>query len=60
MMGDRYTLADISWIPVHFVLVGCGYPFERYPNVSRWAAAHRDRESYKDGILKWCPDFSKV
>ena len=60
MMGDRYTLADISWIPVHFVLVGCGYPFESYPNVTRWAAAHRDRASYKDGVLKWCPDFSKV
>ena len=60
MMGDRYTLADISWIAVHFVLVGCGYPFGNHPNVSRWAAAHEDRESYRDGILKWCPDFSKV
>ena len=60
IMGDRFTLADISWIPLHFVLVGCGYPFENYPNVSRWAAAFEDRESYRDGILKWCPDFSKV
>ena len=60
MMGDRFTLADISWIPLHFVLAGCGYPFEGYPNVSRWAAAVRDRRSYREGILKWCPDFSKV
>ncbi len=60
IMGDRFTLADISWIPLHFVLVGCGYPFEDYPNISRWAAAVRDRQSYRDGILKWCPDFSKV
>lgn len=60
IMGDRFTLADISWIPLHFVLVGCGYPFDNYPNVSRWAAALRDRESYKAGIVKWCPDFSKV
>ena len=60
IMGDRFTLADISWIPTHFVLIGCGYPFGKYPNVSRWAAALRDRESFKDGILKWCPDFSKV
>ena len=58
--GDRFTLADISWIPLHFVLVGCGYPFENYQNVSRWAAALQEKESYKDGILKWCPDFSKV
>ena len=60
IMGDRFTLADISWIPLHFVLVGCGYPFENHPNISRWAAAFEDRESYRDGILKWCPDFSKV
>ena len=60
IMGDRFTLADISWIPLHFVLVGCGYPFENHPNVSRWAAACEDRESYRDGILKWCRDFSKV
>ena len=60
IMGDRFTLADISWIPLHFVLIGCGYPFENYQNISRWAAAHRDKESYRDGILKWCPDFSKV
>ena len=60
IMGDQFTLADISWIPLHFVLDGCGYPFENYPNISRWAAALQDKESYKDGILKWCPDFSKV
>ncbi len=60
IMGGRYTLADISWIPVHFVLDGCGYPFGNYPNVARWAAAHRERESYRDGILKWCPDFANV
>ncbi len=60
IMGGRYTLADISWIPVHFVLDGCGYPFENCPNVARWAAAHRERESYRDGILKWCADFAKA
>ena len=60
IMGDQFTLADISWIPSYFVLVGCGYPFENFSNILRWAADHQDRESYKDGILKWCPDFSKV
>lgn len=60
IMGDQFTLADISWIPLHFVLVGCGYPFERHPNISRWAAAFPEKESYREGILKWCPDFSKV
>ena len=60
IMGDQFTLADISWIPLCFVLDGCGYPFDTYPNVSRWAAAFQDKESYRDGVLKWCPDFSKV
>ncbi len=61
IMGDRYSLADISWIPLHHVLIGCGYPFEAsYPNITRWAAACAERESFKEGVLKWCPDFSKV
>lgn len=60
IMGDHFTLADISWIPVYFVLVGCGYPFEQYPNIGRWAKAVANRKSYQEGILKWCPDFSKV
>ena len=59
-MGEQLTLADISWIPVHFVLQGCGYPFEKYPAISRWAEAFKARESYRKGILDWCADFSKV
>lgn len=60
VMGDRFTLADISWIPLHFVLIGCGYPFENYPNITRWANAFREKKSFQDGIIQWCPDFSKV
>lgn len=60
IMGVHFTLADISWIPLHFVLVGCGYPFEPFPNITRWAEACAEKDSFKEGILKWCPDFSKV
>ena len=60
IMGDRYTLADISWIPLHFVLKGCGYPFERLPNISRWAGAFAEKDSFKKGVLLWCPDFAEV
>lgn len=60
IMGDKFTLADISWIPLYHVLVGCGYPYENYPNIQRWAAAFQDKESFREGVLKWCPDFSKV
>lgn len=60
VMGEQFTLADISWIPVHFVLIGCGYPFDGYPNITRWAKAFTKKKSYQEGIIKWCPDFSKV
>lgn len=60
IMGDQFSLADISWIPLHFVLIGCGYPFDEYHNITRWAKAFRDRESFQEGVLKWCPDFALV
>lgn len=60
IMGEQFTLADISWIPLHFVLVGCGYPFNGYKNITRWAEAFQDKKSYQEGIVKWCADFSKV
>lgn len=60
MMGDQFTLADISWVPLYHVLVGCGYPFEDFTNITRWAASFQERRSFQEGVLKWCPDFSKV
>ena len=60
IMGDQFTLADISWIPLFFVIDGCGYDFSKYPNVQRWAASFAAKESYQQGVLKWCPDFSQV
>lgn len=60
IMGDQYTLADISWIPLHFVLKGCGYPFEDFPNITRWAEGFAKKDSFKEGVLKWCPNFADV
>ncbi len=60
IMVEKFSLADISWIPLYFVIDGLGYDFEPYPNVRRWAASVQNRESYQEGILKWCPDFSLV
>jgi len=60
IMGDQYSLADISWIPLHFVLKGCGFPFQGYPNIQRWATDFEAKESYQEGIIKWCPDFALV
>ncbi|MCY3879844.1 MAG: glutathione S-transferase family protein [Rhodobacteraceae bacterium] len=60
IMGDRFSLADISWVPLYFVISGCGFSFDKFPNIKAWAAAFEDRESYREGILRWCPDFSRV
>ena len=60
IMGEEFSLADISWIPIHFVLIGCGYPFERYPEIVRWAESVAQQKSFKSGVLDWCSDFADV
>jgi glutathione S-transferase len=57
LVGDRFSLADIAWVPLHFTLIGVDFPFERYPHVSAWAAAIRSRPSFQEGILRWCAKF---
>jgi glutathione S-transferase len=57
LVGDQFTLADITWVPLHFTLSGAGYDFNRYPAVEAWANRLRERESFKKGILEWCPVF---
>ena len=57
LVGDQFSLADISWVPLHFTLIGVDFPFERYPRVSAWADAIRERPSFQEGVLRWCPKF---
>jgi GST-like protein len=57
LVGDEFSLADISWVPLHFTLIGAGFPFERYPHVASWADAIRQRPSFHDGVLRWCAKF---
>jgi len=58
LVGDKFSLADISWVPLHFTLIGVEFPFEeRYPHVTAWAAAIRERPSFQEGILRWCAKF---
>jgi glutathione S-transferase len=57
LVGDRFSLADISWVPLHFTLIGVEFPFDRYPHVSAWADAIRERPSFQEGVLRWCAKF---
>ena len=57
LVGDRFSLADISWVPLYHTLIGVDFPFERFPHVAAWAEAIRERPSFQEGVLKWCPKF---
>jgi GST-like protein len=57
LVGDSFSLADITWVPLHFTLIGANYSFEPYPHVRAWAEAVRDRPSFQQGVLKWCAKF---
>lgn len=57
LVGEQFTLADITWVPMHFTLAGAGYEFSRFPAVQAWASRLQERESFKKGVLDWCPTF---
>ncbi len=60
IVGDRFSLADIAWIPLYFTLhVLAGYPFDGLPNVSAWAQRIEQRPSYKSAVLDWWPKEMK-
>lgn len=56
LCGEKFTLADIAWMPnVHrFALMG--WPFERTPHLARWFAHVSQRPSYKSALVDWQPD----
>ena len=53
LTGDAFTLADITWIPLHVSLDKAGFPFHRYENVARWKDATRARPSFERAVLAW-------
>lgn len=57
LAGDNYSLADIAWIPLFFTLKGAGYQFEQFKYLSAWAGRVTKRNSFKKGVLDWCPKF---
>lgn len=57
LVGDRFGLADITWAPVHFTLLGANFDMVPYPSVCRWYDAVRERECFREGVTKWCPVF---
>lgn len=55
ILGDQMTLADIAWIPQYSLFQRNSFPFETFPNFMAWVARWKDRDSYKDAIVKYMP-----
>ena len=53
LAGDAFSLADITWIPLHVTLEKAGFPFHCYENVARWKEAVRARPSFERAVLAW-------
>ena len=53
IVGDSFTLADITWIPLYVTLDKAGFAFTRYANVVRWKDAVRERPSFGKAVLDW-------
>lgn len=53
LAGDKFSLADITWMPnVHrFTLMG--WPFEKTPHLQDWFAKVSARPSYTEALLNW-------
>ena len=53
LVGDTFSLADISWIPLHSSLSDANYPFEEYPKITAWNKAIHSRAGFQKGVLEW-------
>ncbi len=56
LVGDSFTLADITWVPLYVTLNNASFSFDAYPNVVRWKDAVRARPSFQKAVLAWVPE----
>ena len=53
LVGDVYTLADISWGPTITTLLSGGFDFAPFPNIERWYALICQRPQFDLAVLQW-------
>jgi glutathione S-transferase len=53
IVGDAYSLADISWAPTVTTLQRAGFPFEDFPHVMDWYERIRERPAWERGMAFW-------
>jgi glutathione S-transferase len=55
LVGNRMSLADITWVPQHVLLSRVGFDFSPYPSIAAWANRFRGRPAYKTAIMDRLP-----
>ncbi|WP_417317732.1 glutathione S-transferase family protein [Emcibacter sp.] len=55
LVGDSYSLADITWVVQYVLLTGKGYDFTPYPNIRRWVAHLEERRAFNRAVTDWLP-----
>lgn len=53
IVGDAYSLADISWAPTFTTLHRAGFPFKDFPCVEAWYARIAKRPAFERAIIEW-------
>ena len=55
LVDDKFTLADIAWIPLHFTLIRAEFSFDQFPAVNAWANRISEKASFRKGVVDWWP-----
>ena len=53
IVGNTYSLADISWGPTYKTMTIGGFDFSVYPNITAWYKRISSRPQFDTAFLKW-------
>lgn len=53
LVGDAYTLADISWSPTITTLLAGSFEFGKYPNILEWYERILQRPQFEKAVIEW-------
>jgi glutathione S-transferase len=53
LAGDGFTLADVTWVPLHYTLERSGFSLARHENVLRWSRSVAERPCFQKAVVDW-------
>ena len=57
LVDNKFSLTDITLIPLHFTLVLAEFSFNQYAAGEDRFNLIAERKSFKQGVLNWWPGF---